>query len=407
MNKLELLKTTSENGVIGRKEENRKKIIRLLSRTEDSLSIPKIAESIDVSIPICTTLIKEFVDGGLIIKEGKKVSENGRRPYTFSINKNRFFVIGVEILSKFIHLSIVTTDLKTKHTLVDRNFQLNYDEKCLEYILSFIKKAIKEAGVEKENIIGLGVGIPDVVKDKNGALTTYFSDKKTSLKYYLESHLDISVLVENDARTISVAEQTLGIAKGIDNVLVIKVSRTLGLSIISDKHIIKGSFGLAGNFNHTQFDKGSRLCNCGKTGCIGTQIGGNALLNDLKEALLDNETSIYFNTKEIDSYKYHDVLDTVLKGDELSIKLIQKQGHLLGKALGNIINLFDPELVLIGGEYIMVKDFFIDAVKMGAKKTTLINSINHCKIEVSTLGRYLGSKAGAAMILKASGMIDF
>ncbi|MGB0880565.1 MAG: ROK family protein [Polaribacter sp.] len=407
MNKLELLKITSENGVIGRKEENRKKIIRLLSRTEDSLSIPKIAESIDVSIPICTTLIKEFVDGGLIIREGKKVSENGRRPYTFSINKNRFFVIGVEILSKFIHLSIVTTDLKTKHTLVDRNFQLNYDEKSLEYILSFIKKAIKEAGVEKENIIGLGVGIPDVVKDKNGALTTYFSDKKTSLKYYLESHLDISVLVENDARTISVAEQTLGIAKGIDNVLVIKVSRTLGLSIISDKHIIKGSFGLAGNFNHTQFDKGSRLCNCGKTGCIGTQIGGNALLNDLKEALLDNETSIYFNTKEIDSYKYHDVLDTVLKGDELSIKLIQKQGHLLGKALGNIINLFDPELVLIGGEYVMVKDFFIDAVKMGAKKTTLINSINHCKIEVSTLGRYLGSKAGAAMILKASGMIDF
>tara|TARA_B110000091_G_C13797963_1_gene468774 strand:+ start:278 stop:1501 length:1224 start_codon:yes stop_codon:yes gene_type:complete len=407
MKELDLLNDVLEQGVVGRKAENKRKIIRLLSRSERSFSIPEISELIDVSIPMCTLLIKDFVKEGYLKKEGKKISDQGRRPYTFSLNKGRFFVVGVEILSKFIHLTITKTDLETNYTAVDRNFVLTYDEKCLAYIARFIKKSIMASKINKENIIGVGIGMPQVVKNEEGKLTVYFSDNKISIKDHLETQLNIPVIIDNDTRTIGVAEQTLGNAKGIDNVLVVKVSRTLGLSIIADRHIIKGSYGFAGNFNHTQFSKGERLCECGKIGCLGTLIGGNALLNSLKESMLNDEVSIYFKKEELPNYKYHDILDAILKGDELSIELIQEQGFVLGKALGNIINVFDPELVIIGGEYVMVKDFFIDAVKMGIKKSTLINTVNHCSIKASTLGRYLGSKAGAAMILKASKMIDF
>jgi predicted NBD/HSP70 family sugar kinase len=116
---------------------------------------------------------------------------------------------------------------------------------------------------------------------------------------------------------------------------------------------------------------------------------------------------MFFNNKKIPDYKYHDILDAVLKGDELSIKLIQDQGYKLGKALGNVINLIDPELVLIGGEYAMVKDYFIDAVKSGIKITGLTNTVKHCEVKASNLGRYLASKAEACMFLKACDMIDF
>ena len=352
-------------------------------------------------------MIKDLVKGGYLIKEGKKTSENGRRPFTYSFNKNSFYVVGVEILSKFIQLSVFNTDLDNIHTSTDRSFTLSNDKECLDYITSFIEKALIDSNINKKDIIGIGVGMQEVVKDSYGELSYFFPEEVISLKEHLESKINLNIIIDNDTRTIGVAEQTIGIAKGIDNALVVKVSRTLGLSIIADRHIIKGSYGSAGNFNHTQFEKGDRLCECGKKGCLGTEIGGDALLKDLKFAIEDGHDSIYFNKKNISNYKYHDILEAVLKGDELSLKLIHDQGFKLGKALGNIINLLDPELVIIDGEYVMVKDFFIDAVKMGIIKTGLINIVKLCDVKSSILSRYLGAKAGACMLLKTCDMIDF
>ena len=404
---IDLLDFVNENGINGRKASNKKSIIRGLAKCEDSLTIPEIAILIDVSIPICTSLIRGLVTSRLVTKEGKKTSENGRKPFTYSLNKGSFHVVGVEILSKFIQLSVFSIDLELIHTNTIKGFTLSKDIECLKNITHFIESSLKDSGIDKKNIIGIGVGMPEVVKDHNGELTTYFSDEEISLKEYLESQIKLSVLIDNDTRTIGVAEQTLGSAKGIDNVLVVKVSRTLGLSIIANKSILKGSQGLAGGMNHTQFKKGVRPCCCGKIGCLGTEVGGNALLLDLNDALMDNEISIHFNIQDLPTYGYHDVLDAVLKGDELSIKLIQDQGYKLGKALGNIMNVLNPELVLIGGEYAMVKNFFVDAVKIGVRKTALISTMKNCEVKASVLGRYLGVKAEACMFLKACDMIAF
>ena len=407
MRNLDLLEFVSENGINGRKIDSKRKIIRHLSKYKESLTISEIASLIDLSIPICTNLIRELVKGKYLIKQSKKTSENGRRPFTYSFNKNSFYVVGVEILSKFIQLSIFNTDLDNIHTSTDRSFTLSNDKECLDYITTFIEKAFIDSNINKKDIIGIGVGMREVVKDSYGELSYFFPEEAISLKEHLESKVNLSIIIDNDTRTIGVAEQTLGIGKGVDNAIVVKVSRTLGLSIIANKHLIKGSYGAAGNFNHTQFEKGNELCECGKTGCLGTEVGGNALLKGLKSAIENGRNSIYFDREKLSDYKYHDILEAVLKGDELSLKLVQDQGYTLGKALGNVVNLLDPELVIIGGEYVMVKDFFIDAVKMGIIKTGLINTVKHCDVNSSTLSRYLGAKAGACMLLKACDMIDF
>jgi len=402
-----LLEFENGIGVKGRKVDNIRKIIRYLSRHKEPLSIPEIASFIDVSIPICASLIRELSNQNYVIKQGKKSSENGRKPFAYSLNKNSFNVIGVEILSKFIQLSIFNIELDDIYTSTDREFTLSNDKECLNNITTFIEKAILDSGISKNNVIGVGIGMQDSVRISNSELSNYFLEDLISLKEHLESNLNLSVIVDIDTRTIAVAEQILGKAKGVDNALVVKTSRALGLSIIADRHIIKGSHGVAGKINHTHFKKGIRLCDCGKTGCLGTEIGGNALLGDLKSAIIDGEVSIHFSKSHLFDYTYHDILDAASKGDELSIKLIQEQGFKLGKALGNIINILDPELVILGGEFVMVKDFFIDPVKMGINKTSQINTVQRCEVIASTLGRYLGAKAGACMLLKACDMIEF
>lgn len=407
MQNLDLLEFVSENGINGRKLDNKKKIIRLLSKHKESLTIPEIAIFIDVSIPICTSLIRDLGNDNLVKKQSKKTSENGRRPFTYSLNKSSFYVVGVEILSNFIQLGVFSLDLDSIHIATDRKFTLSKEIECLDTITLFIENSLRESGINNKNIVGIGVGIIEVVKDYKGELSVNFGKDSISLKEHLESKINLTVIIDNDTRTIGVAEQALGAAKGIENVLIVKVSRTVGLSIIVDRHIVKGSHGVSGNINHLQFEKGKKLCNCGKIGCLGTEVGGNALLSDLKSAIMDGQISMYSNKSKLSNYKYHDILDAVLNGDELSIELIQEQGYKLGKALGNIMNLLDPELVVINGEYSMVKDFFIDAVKIGVIKTSLMSSVKRCEIKASKLGRYLGAKAGACMLLKSSDMIDF
>jgi predicted NBD/HSP70 family sugar kinase len=370
------------------------------------MTLPQIAEAIKISVPTCTKLISELTRKSLVAEMGKKFTENGRRPVTYTLNKEKFFAVGVEILSKFIHVSVVGLDFETVHENVNRNFTLEDSDECLRFIIKFISDTIKASKIQKENIIGVGIGVIENIKGKIVSPINFFQSDSIPIKEQLEKKLGLPVVIDNDTRVIAIAEQVLGLAKGVENAIVVKVSRTLGMGIIINGVIITGCAGLSGNISHTQFHKGSRLCYCGKKGCLGTVIGGDALLLDFKEALENKQESIHFNLGKLDTYKYHDILDAASLGDELSIRLIQKQGDELGEALGNVLNILNPELLIIDGEYLMLDELFINAVKNGLRKTTLVNSLQCCQVKASTLGRYLSSKAGAAMLFRHYNLVE-
>lgn len=407
MDKLKFLSKYKQGNLRNRQLNQQLDIIRYLSKSETGRSIPEIAKHIKSSVPTITKLVKELFDHKYIIEEGKRETDNGRRPTLYAVNLEKFYVVGVEILSKFIHVSIVRIDFKTAHKTFNRQFRLEDTNECLHYIRDYIYNAIQESGIINEQIIGVGIGMTGDVNGHTGVPSHFFTNKAFSFKTFLEQKLQLLVRVDNDTRSIGIAEQILGQAKGIDNVLVIKVSRNLGLSIILNKTIIMGSMGFAGNFEHTQFLDNNRLCSCGKMGCLGTVVSGEALQNDLIEALNDNKQSLHFKKENKTDYEYHDVLDAVLKGDALAIELLQQQGDKLGQALGNLVNLFNPSLILIGGEFVMVEDFFIDTIKMGIKKTALIDTMLNCKVKPSNLGRYLSSKASACMLLKTCDLVEY
>lgn len=382
-----------------RQQRQFKNIIRILSKSESAFTIPEIAEHVKISVPTCTKLVKTLVEKKYMIEEGKKETENGRRPEYYALNKQRFYAIGVEILLKFIHVSIVRIDSELLDETSNNQFILENTPEGLQYVVSFIKNTIVKNQLKNDQIIGLGVGLAGTVNAQTGE-TQHFNFMGISFKKHLENTFRIPVIVDTDTRAIGIAEQVLGKAQGIENVLIVKVSRSIGMSVILNGKMIMGGTGQAGEFGHLQFGKLGRLCVCGKKGCIETEVSGGALQTDLKEALMAGETSNHFQLENLDSYRYHDVLKAVLNGDALSLKLILDQADKLGQALGNIVNLLNPDLIVIGGEIVMIQDFFIDALKMGLKKTSLIDTLVNCRVEVSDLGRYFSSKAAAVMIFK-------
>jgi predicted NBD/HSP70 family sugar kinase/predicted transcriptional regulator len=324
----------TENGTSkeGRQFEQLKSIVNFLSKSNEALTIPEIAEFVKISVPTCNKLVKELVDKNLVIEEGKKEVENGRRPNLYALKKENFYAVGAEILEKWIHVSVDRVDLETVHEAFSRTFVLEDTQVCLDYIVSFIKKTIDESSASLDQIIGVGLALTGSVNGNTGESADYFKNIGVFLREYLGEKLALPVTIDNDTRVLGIAEQVLGGAKGVDNVLIVNVSRNLGLSIILDKNMIFGAWGFAGHLGHVQFGTKGRLCTCGKKNCLRTEVSGDALYMDLKEALKAGETSIYFNLENIEKYKYHDVLDAVNKGDALSIKLLTTQGEKLGQS---------------------------------------------------------------------------
>jgi len=377
-----------------------KNIVRYMARDETSLTIPEIATGVKISVPTSTKHIRDLLEKRYVLEEGKKETENGRKPELYALNKENFYAVGVEILLKWIQVSIVRIDTTLLYEVYNEEFILENLPGCLNYIVSFIQSAIEKTALQPDQLIGIGIGIAGTVNGHTGKSTHYFNSSELSLSKRIEQAVKLPVLIDSDTRVIGIAEQVVGEAQGAENALIVKVSRNLGLSIILDGNLIFGGKGFAGEFGHLQFGKKERLCVCGKKGCLETEVSGSALLKDLEEALTNGETSIHFQLAKLPDYRYHDIFKAALAGDLLSMKLIMDQGDIVGQALGNIVNLLNPDLIVIGGEYARVNDFFIDSIKTGIKKTGLLPSLIDCRVESSRLGGNLGAKAGAYMVFK-------
>lgn len=407
---MNLLKSTSdkqESSILSKQYETLETIISVLSKSDHPLTITEIAETIKTSVPTCTKLMSELVGRELVIESGKRKQNNGRRPTVYTLNKENFYTVGVEILEKWIHFSVVDIDLSTVYESKDRSFALSDNQECLNTILLFIKQGIKESGIRSSQIIGVGIAMAGHVNPTLDEPDVYFRNLTKPMRTYLEEELGLPVMIDNDTRVRSSVERAMGKAQGAKNAIIVRYNRDLGVSVVVEDVLVLGNEGLAGNLNHMAFGTKKRLCKCGKTNCLSTEVSGEALLTDLKERLLKGEKSLCFSNENIEHYKYHDVLDAGLEGDLLSIKILSEQGYKLGQAIGNIINLLNPQIVIIGGEIVMVKHIFLPALQLGLQETALPRLLNECVVEASGLGRYFSSRAAACMVLGKYHLINY
>lgn len=381
-------------------------ILRILSLEPTGMVLSEISDKAGLSIPTTTKIVNNLVGENLVSKRQLKTIENGRPPSGYYLNPEKFHVIGVEMLSKFLHISLWTHTLDLVDQELDREFRLVNDPECLNHVIRAIKSVIDRSNISHDNILGVGIGMIETLRSAHTMPNQFFDNRVESIEEQLEKALDLPVLLDNDTRSIAVTEQVLGAAKGLSHAMVVKVSRTLGLGLIIDNKVLSGVSGMSGKLRHTQFKKGDILCYCGKKGCLGTLVGGDALQQKLLSSIQNGQSSIYFSPNDSSKITYHAILDACIQGDELSLNLVQEQGIILGESLGNLINLLNSELLVISGEFAMLGDSFLDAVKLGIRKTGLKENVDDCRIVLSSLGRYLSSKAGASMFLHSYGLLN-
>lgn len=388
-----------------RQAKQKKKIIRALAKAEGPLTIPDIQKQIKTSAPTIIKLLNELITDDLVLEEGKKETDNGRRPTLYKLNIRRFYAVGVEILFKRISISVVRLDQNVVFEKQDILFRLEDTKESLEYVINFIQEAMDECEISKEYILGIGMGITGRVNSNTGESYNFFTFTQDPLALYLSNRLEKQVFIDNDTHIMGLAEQVLGQARDVRHALILNVSRGLGMTIIANEKIVTGGMGFAGEFGHMQMGNSQKLCICGKRGCLGMEVSGYALEENFKAAIEEGGISLAVNNKNLENIRYDDILAAADQGDGLSISLLQSMGETLGMALGNIVNLLNPELVIIGGKFAQAGYMFTDSIKTGMNKTALTVPLRFLNIKTSSLGNGSGCNGAAAMVFNQHDLI--
>lgn len=383
-----------------RHETQKNKIISLMSTSPTPLTIPELHSRLRISTPTVIKLVNLLLDDGTVIDGGKRDSDSGRKPTLYKLNVSKFFSIGVEVLFKRISLFVVRLDQKIFYKAEQRQFKLENTIECLDFIENFIKQELEKSGVSKESILGVGIALTGRINALTGESFNFFDFTDKPLAEYFRVKLGLKTLIDNDTHILGLAEQTMGNARGSKNALILNVGRGLGMTIISNGKLVIGNNGFAGEFGHMQIGKNRDLCICGKLGCLGMEVSGFALEEKLQKARANGDHSLLDLDGEEQDIHFLQIIDAAKKGDGLSIDLIQEMGFALGFAIGNIVNLLNPEIIIIGGEFAQASDIFIDPVKTGIKKSALTASLKDLEIKTSKLNVANSGVGSAALIFR-------
>ena len=295
----------------------------------------------------------------------------------------------------FGHLAVFF--FKTRH-LTD--FELQDRPQCLEKICSNIAHFIDTCGVERAKILGVGVSVSGRVNPTTGRSYRYFTSSEQSLRDMIEQRIGIRVLLENDSRARCYAEYTNSKSKDEMDVLYLHLGRGLAIGIVMNGKLYYGKSGFAGEFGHIPFFDNEIICSCGKKGCLETEVSGIAI-----EQKFGRLISQGVNTILREKYNKHEaihvdeIIDAAKHDDNLSIELIEEVGEKAGKAVAFLINTFNPETVIVGGELAEAGDYLMLPLKSATNKYSLNLVYKDTKFRLSKMGK-TASAWGAAMLIR-------
>lgn len=369
--------------------------------SQGAATIPEMSKAVGVSLPTATSALNELMKAGLVTEIGKKDNSTGRIPMVYDLIPTAGYFVGVnpEMDCLALAASDFSGNLITEKTRVPYVYE-NTPEN-LEKVGKIINDFIASLPVSKEEILQVCVNVAERVNPFEGRAYNMYTFLKESLTDKLTELIQLPVCIENDSRSMAFAEFVKGRCRGLKDVIFVNVCWGLGIGIIMGGQLYYGKSGYSGEFGHMTAYNNNIICHCGKIGCIETEVSGRALQRKLTEKIREGKTSILsdkvLNRKE--DITLQDILDAIAKEDVLSLATLQHIADELGKQLAGIINIFNPEMLVIGGEMSVTGDYLTLPVNMGIKKYSL-NIMNEDSQIVTSELKDLAGITGACLMAK-------
>ena len=397
---IDFFNNTANNTGLSHKNNIIKRNIIAYMATHGEVTLAELTKELKISVPTITKLVQELADENIVNDLGKVETPGGRRPNVFGLTSSTIYFAGVHVGRD--RMNCVITDLQNNmiYEVTYDDFELIDSEQCLEIICENITRFINECGFERNKILGLGVCIVGRVNTSEGRSFKYFTTLEESLREIIEKHIGLRVIVENDTRARCYAEYHFSRSKNESNVIYLHLGLGVAIGIVSDGKLYYGKNGFAGEFGHIPFFDNEKICFCGKKGCLETEVSGIAIEEKMNELVRNGANTILRKRYEAkEQIHINDIVNAARNDDNLSIELIEEAGEKVGKAVAFLINIFNPESVIVGGNLAAAGDYIMLPLKSATNKYSLSLVYKDTKFRLSKMGENANAW-GVAMLMR-------
>lgn len=374
-------------------------LISLLTK-QDGCTIPQAAEQLGLSIGTVTKYMNALMDAEFVEDYGQAESSSGRKPRLYCLKAEAGCFLGVDVNDRYINLGLMDFRGRFLGCRLLDNYALEAPD-ALETLCHHMKVAIRQAKETGIPLRDVCVSLPGRINAETGESHSYFPLPERPLTDLLGEETGFPVYLYNDTRAMTVGELLKGAGVGCRNMLFINVNWGLGLGIVINGHVYGGKTGYAGEFGHMFGFDNQIICRCGKRGCNETEISGQALQRRLVERIRSGESSI-LSHRVLSSDKpllLREIMEAVAKEDVLCIDTIEQIGVKLGEKTSGLINLLNPELIVVGGELAMTGDYLLNPMRAAVNKHAIHLVSQDTRICRSKLGMDAGM-AGACLVAR-------
>lgn len=364
-------------------------------------SLADLGKDMNLSIPTITKLVSELIEDGYVDDFGKQETAGGRRPNIYGLNHNSGYFVGVDIDHSELNIGIINFN----GSLIASKMHIPYkavgsvekfDELC-NHVINFLDTC----GIPRKKIMKIGINLTGRVNPYTGLSYSLFFLEERPLTEIFEERFGIPTTIDNDTRAIAYGEYLTGCTKGEKSVVYINVGWGIATGLIIDGNLYYGKSGFSGEFGHNPTFDNEILCHCGKKGCLETEASGSYVYKQFLEKLDNGEISILSKKHDKgEQISLKDIVDAAISDDTMAIELIEEVGATLGKATAGLINIFNPELVIIGGLMAQAGDYFLLPLQSSIKKFSLNLVSSDSTIRLSKLGDKAGI-LGACLLARS------
>ena len=367
-----------------------------------SSTITDLSKELDLSVPTVTKFISEMCEDGYINDYGKLETSGGRHPSLYGLNPESGYFIGVDIKKFAINIGLINFKGDMVELKMNIPFKCENTPNALEELCKLILQFIKKVDIDSDKILNININVSGRVNPESGYSFSQFNFEERPLAEVLTERIGFPVTIDNDTRGMTYGEYMQGCVKGEKDIIFVNISWGLGIGIIIDGRIYTGKSGFSGEFGHTNVFDNEIICHCGKKGCLETEASGTALHRILIERIQKGESSILSNrilSKE-NPLTLDEIIAAVNKEDLLCIEIVEEIGQKLGKQIAGLINIFNPELVIIGGTLSLTGDYITQPIKTAVRKYSL-NLVNKDSAIITSKLKDKAGIVGACMLARS------
>ncbi len=354
-------------------------------RSHGALSRTEVAARTNLSQPTVSGIVSELIDAGLLFEQSTGVSTGGRRPVYVAFNERAAYAVGVKLTEQ--HAVAVLTDLNAS-VLAQHHAPIpdHAPAAVAETLVEVVRALRRAAG--SQPILGVGIGMAGVMDARREVVryATYYGWENLPLARMLEERLDLPVVLDNDVNALAVAEHWFGAGRGVSDFLALSIGRGVGLGMILNGRLYRGSGGGAGEFGHTVMDLNGPPCACGKRGCLEALVSDGALLRQA-EALLGRPSSP------------DEMVRLGLQGEPQMMAIYAQAAQTLGVAVANLVNVLNPALIIVGGEGMRAGGLILDRFRAALLEHSFGSLAHDVRVVSEPWGDDAWARGAASLLL--------